>query len=316
MRLIFMGTADFAVATLQALAQSAHEICAVYTRPPTPKGRGLKHSLSPVHACAQELGLPIFTPSHLRDKATQEAFIAQQADLAIVAAYGLLLPAPVLAAPKQGCWNIHASLLPRWRGAAPIQRAIMAGDKKTGICLMQMDEGLDTGALLLRKEIKIDKTATAGSLHNALAALGAETVIEGLAHIEANKPLIAEPQAQTGINYAAKISKAETRIDWTRPAHVLDAHIRGLSPTPGAWFEVDNMRVKVLQAEIVESAEKEAGQAGGAGVAGQLLDTTPPLIACGRGALRLLQVQKAGKAVMGGATFQRGARLKIGQKVK
>lgn len=313
MRLIFMGTADFAVATLQALDQSAHDICAVYTRPPTPKGRGLKPSLSPIHACAQALGLPVFTPNSLRDKATQEAFIAQQADLAIVAAYGLLLPPPILTAPKMGCWNIHASLLPRWRGAAPIQRAIMAGDKKTGICLMQMDEGLDTGALLLRKEIKIDKKATAGSLHDALAALGAKTVIEGLAHIEANKPLIAKPQAQTGASYAEKISKAETRIDWTRPANALDAHIRGLSPTPGAWFEVNKRRVKVLQAEIVETAEKEAG---GAGATGRLLDTTPPLIACGRGALRLLQVQKAGKEIMAGADFQRGARLKIGQKVK
>jgi len=308
MRLIFMGTADFAVATLQALDKSAHEICAIYTRPPTPKGRGLKPARSPVHACAQKLGLPVFTPNNLQDKATQEAFIAQQADLAIVAAYGLLLPAPILAAPKHGCWNIHASLLPRWRGAAPIQRAIMAGDKKTGICLMQMDAGLDTGALLLCKEINIDNKATAGSLHDALAALGAKAVIEGLVHMEANKPLIAKPQAQTGITHAAKISKAETRIDWTRPAAALDAHIRGLSPTPGAWFEVNGMRVKVLQAEIVETADE-------AGDAGQLLDTTPPLIACGRGALRLLQVQKAGKAVMGGADFQRGARLKIGQKV-
>jgi len=312
MRLIFMGTADFAVASLQALAKSAHDICAVYTRPPTPKGRGLKPTLSPVHACAQQLGLPIFTPSNLQGQTTQQAFAAHQADLAIVAAYGLLLPAPILAAPKHGCWNIHASLLPRWRGAAPIQRALMAGDKKTGICLMQMDEGLDTGALLLRKEIKIDNKATAGSLHDALAALGAAAVIEGLAHMEANKPLIAEPQAQTGISYATKISKTETRIDWTRPAEELDAHIRGLSPTPGAWFEVDNIRVKVLQAEIVETTD----EAGETREAGQLLETTPPLIACGRGALRLLQVQKAGKAIMGGADFQRGARLKIGQKVK
>ena len=300
MRLVFMGTPDFSVPILDALVASGHEIVCVYCQPPRPAGRGKKDRRTPVHQRAVELGLMVRHPLNFKDALDQQAFIDFNADLAVVVAYGLILPQVILDAPQLGCWNIHASLLPRWRGAAPIQRALMAGDKETGVAIMQMAAGLDTGPVLLEKRIAIDATDTAQSLHDKLAALGGAAI--GAALTQADE-LTPRAQAETGVTYAEKIDKAEAKIDFTRPATLLDAHIRGLSPFPGAWFEANGKRVKVLAAEPLsdEGATATLAESGA--------------IYCGVGALRLVTVQPAGKGAMSGADFLRGRGLVPGQKL-
>jgi methionyl-tRNA formyltransferase len=305
LRLIFMGTPDFAVsafAAVQAFASAnGHEIVAVYARPPAKQGRGLKLVQAPVHQAGEAAGIAVFTPASLRDEAALEVFQKHEADLAIVVAYGMILPQVWLDTPRLGCWNIHASLLPRWRGAAPIQRAIMAGDTHTGVAIMQMEAGLDTGPVLLSRELAIGPQDTAASLQNRLADLGGQAVTQALME---QASLIAQPQAVDGICYAEKIDKAEARLDFTRSASELDFHIRGLSPFPGAWFEADGERVKVLQAQALPQD----------GVAGEVAKTGA-IIYCGQGALELLRVQKAGKGAMSGEDFMRGRGLRAGQKV-
>lgn len=305
LRLIFMGTPDFAVSALDALQVFArgngHEIVAVYARPPAKQGRGLKLVKAPVHQAAEAAGIEVFTPSTLKDEAALEVFQKHDADLAIVVAYGMILPQVWLDTPRLGCWNIHASLLPRWRGAAPIQRAIMAGDSHTGVAIMQMEAGLDTGPVLLSRELAIAPQDTAASLHDKLAELGGLAVTQALM---AQPDLAAQPQAAEGICYAEKIDKAEARLDFSRSASELDFHIRGLSPFPGAWFEADGERVKVLQAQPLN----EDGTAGEVAKHGAI-------IYCGQGALELLRVQKAGKGAMSGEDFMRGRGLRSGQKV-
>lgn len=312
LRLVFMGTPDFAAtafAALHAYAQSAgHEIVAVYSRPPTKQGRGMQLTPSPVHQAAEAADIPVFTPDRLKDdEAALAAFQELRADLAIVVAYGMILPQSWLDAPRLGCWNIHASLLPRWRGAAPIQRAIMAGDRETGVAIMQMQAGLDTGPVLLEKRLPIAADDTAQSLHDKLAALGGTALVATLKAQDAldktkSETLTAQPQAADGVTYAEKIDKAEARLDFTRSAAELDCHIRGLSPFPGAWFEVDGKRVKVLKAAPVELDGPTAHVA-----------DDGPVIFCGQGALRLISVQKAGKAAMSGDEFLRGRGMMAGQ---
>jgi methionyl-tRNA formyltransferase len=296
LRVVFMGTPDFAVPTLAAILDAGHEVAAVYTRPPRPAGRGMAERRSPVHEMALANAIPVLTPATLRDPAAQAGFAAHGADVAVVVAYGLILPAPVLAAPREGCLNLHASLLPRWRGAAPIERAIMAGDGETGVCIMRMDEGLDTGPVCLMERVAIGPDETAGALHDRLAAIGADLMVRALAALSRGG-LDARPQADDGVTYAAKIDKAEARIDWSRPAAVLHDHVRGLSPFPGAWFAAPDgrTRVKVLRAE----------QGHGEGAPGTVLDDTLT-VACGDGALRLIEVQREGRGVMTAADLLRG----------
>ena len=300
-----MGTPDFSVPALNALHDAGHDICAVYTRPPAKKGRGMSETLSPVHECADVLGLDVLTPKNFKSPETVATFASHQADLAVVVAYGLILPESVLSAPDKGCWNIHASLLPRWRGAAPIQRAIMAGDKQTGICIMQMEAGLDTGPVLLRREIDIDDTDTASNLHDRLMELGGNTIVEAINEYENLQPI---QQSETGVTYAQKIDKLESRINWSENADQLDCFIRGLSPFPGAWFDAEGDRVKVLTARPVESLSDTKHKAG------EVLDAGngAPIIACGIGALELVRLQRAGKSAMTGEEFQRGKGLKPG----
>ena len=298
MRIVFMGTPDFSVAPLDALIAAGHEIAAVYTQPARPAGRGQKPRPSPVQIRAEALGLPVRSPINFRDPADIDDLKALRADVAVVVAYGLILPQTVLDAPARGCLNIHASLLPRWRGAAPIQRAIMAGDAETGICVMGMEAGLDTGPVLLREAIPIGPGDTAGTLHDALAKLGARLVVEALARLDSLDP---EPQPEAGITYAAKIDKAEARVDWTRPATEVDRHIRGLAPFPGAWCEMDGERVKLLLSETAE----------GEGAAGTRLDDGLT-IACGTGAVRLLRLQRPGKGPLDAADFLRGTSVRAG----
>ena len=301
MRVVFMGTPVFSVPALRAIHEAGHDILQVYTRPPTASGRGMKQTPSPVQSTADELGLEVQTPQNFKSPETVETFAAFDCDLAVVVAYGLILPPEVLAVPRLGCWNIHASLLPRWRGAAPVQRAIMAGDTKTGIAIMQMEAGLDTGPVLQSHETPITANDTSESLHARLADLGARAITEAMAGADRQTPV---PQPDDGVCYADKIDKAEARIDWTRPAHAVGCHIRGLSPFPGAWFEVDGTRVKVLGATPVEAD----------GPPGQVM-TGAPVIACGEGGLRLDRVQRAGKAVMDGADFMNGGLLVPGQRL-
>jgi methionyl-tRNA formyltransferase len=299
MRLIFMGTPDFAVPTLVALADSGHDIAAVYTRAPKPAGRrGLELQPSPVERKARRLGLPVLTPKTLRDEAVQAEFRARNADAAVVIAYGLILPKPVLEAPRLGCFNVHASLLPRGRGAAPINRAIMAGDKETGVTIMKMDEGLDTGDMAMVDCIAIEPDMTAGNLHDALARLGADLMLRALAALERGT-IEPKPQPKQGVTYAAKISKDETRIDWNRPWQQVHNHIRGLSPFPGAWCEIGRVRVKALRSTKGE----------GKGAPGSVLDDQLT-VACGDGAVRLVQVQRAGKQPMSAEEFLRGTPVK------
>ena len=298
MRVVFMGTPDFSVPTLTEIVSSGHEVLAVYTRAPKPAGRGQEERKSPVHLAAEGFGLPVFTPKSLKGEAEQIVFASHDADVAIVVAYGLLLPKPILDAPQLGCLNLHGSLLPRWRGAAPIQRAVMEGDRQTGVMVMRMEEGLDTGPVGLGEVIPIGPDMTSGELHDVMMRVGADLMGRALAALERGS-LDFTPQTEEGAVYAKKIEKAESRIDWSRPAPEVHNHIRGLSPFPGAWFEIElggkQVRVKALRSTMGE----------GEGAPGTILgDLT---IACGSGAVRLMQVQREGKGAMDAATFLRGA---------
>lgn len=291
MKLVFMGTPDFSVSALNALVDAGHEILRVYSQPPRKSGRGQKERPSPVHARALELGLDVAHPVNFKDVADLAAFKALNADIAVVVAYGLILPQSVLDAPKHGCLNIHASLLPRWRGAAPIHRAIMAGDAETGVGIMQMEAGLDTGPVRYEVKTAIQPNDTTGDLHDRLATMGATAIVHTLAHLGTLPPV---PQSNNGVTYAAKIDKAESRINWSQPATAVDAHIRGLSPFPGAWFELDGQRVKVLRSRPFT----------GTASAGTVLHGTT--IACETGAVELTELQPAGKKPMDAATFLNG----------
>ena len=312
MRIIFMGTPAYAVPTLEALAAAGHEIVAVYSQPPRPAGRrGLDVLPSPVHAAAERLGIPVFTPKSLKGEAEQQAFDALDADAAVVVAYGLLLPKAILDAPRLGAWNGHASLLPRWRGAAPIQRAIMAGDSETGVMIMKMDEGLDTGPVALAETIAIAPDMTTGELHDRLAEITARLMCEAMQRLETTG-LPVKPQSEIGVSYAAKINKAETRVDFNRPAQDVHNHVRGLAPAPGAWFELDVggrvERVKLLATEVVATPRKDPASAP---VPGTVLDDRL-LVACSDGAVRLLSLQKAGGKQLAGDNFLRGTAVAPG----
>jgi len=293
-RIAYMGTPDFSVAALAALIEAGHEVACVYSQPPRPAGRGKKDRPSPVHEFAAERGIEVRHPETLRDEAEQAAFAALDLDLAVVAAYGLILPKAILEAPRHGCLNIHASLLPRWRGAAPIQRAILAGDRISGVTIMRMDEGLDTGPMLLRESVTIGPKTNAGRLHDDLAAMGARMIVEALAKLEAGK-LEETPQPEEGVTYAAKIDKAESRIDWSRPAAEIERQLRAFAPLPGAWFELNGERIRALAGSAVS----------GRGKPGEALDDSLT-VACGEGAIRLELVQRAGKGAMDTAAFLRG----------
>jgi methionyl-tRNA formyltransferase len=303
MRLIFMGTPDFAVPTLVELSARGHEIAAVYTRAPKPAGRGMDVQRTPVEQEARRLALAVHTPRTLKDEEVQAAIRACKADAAVVVAYGLILPKSVLEAPRLGCFNIHASLLPRWRGAAPISRAIMTGDTESGVTIMKMDEGLDTGAVAMAERMQIGPDMTAGDLHDALSRLGADLMLRALAAAERGSLTLA-PQPDKGVTYAGKISKNETRIEWSKPWKQVHDHIRGLSPFPGAWFEIDGARIKALRSTKGE----------GSGAAGTTLDDKLT-IACGTGAVRLTQVQRAGKQPMSADEFLRGTPVKSSVRV-
>ncbi len=324
MRVVFMGTPDFAVPALTALIGQGHKIVAVYTREPKPAGRGMALKLSAVHACADKFGLPVHTPKTLRGEAALELFQSHKADVAVVAAYGLILPPAILAVPELGCLNLHGSLLPRWRGAAPVQRAIMAGDDSSGVMVMQMEEGLDTGPVSLFETVKISDTMTAQDLHDQLAMLSADLIVRALAALERGS-LHFRPQRSEGIVYATKIDKAEARIDWSKPATEVLRHIHGLSPFPGAYFEVDLgrglERIKALRVKPIEG-EGGAGLGdaglGGAGLGGAELGAAglalddALTIACRTGAIRLERIQRAGKAPMSAEEFLRGSKVPKG----
>ncbi len=294
MRLVFMGTPEFSVPALEALVEAGHEVAAVYCQPPRPAGRGKKERPSPVQARARALGLEVRHPESLRGAAEQAGFAALEAEVAVVVAYGLILPKEILQAPARGCLNIHASLLPRWRGAAPIHRAVMAGDAETGVCIMQMDEGLDTGPVLLCEATPIGPEETAGDLHDRLSEIGARLILGALERLDELEPV---PQPQEGVTYAAKIDKAEARIDWSRPAVEVDRKIRGLSPFPGAWCEVAGERVKLLRSCLAE----------GRGEPGQVLGGFT--VACGEGAVEVLEAQRPGRRAMGADELLRGLDL-------
>jgi methionyl-tRNA formyltransferase len=298
-RIAFMGTPDFAVPALAALIEAGHEIARVYTQPPRPAGRGGKQRASPVQAFAARQGIEVRHPEGLREAAELAAFAALDLDVAVVAAYGLILPNAVLEAPRQGCVNIHASLLPRWRGAAPMQRAILAGDAETGITVMRVEEALDCGPILMRESMPIG-SMNAGELHDALAAMGARMIVEALARMQAGG-LTETPQPDDGVTYADKIDKSETRLDWTQASVALERAVRAFAPTPGAWFDLGGERIKVLRAEPAE----------GGGAPGTVLDDRLT-VACGEGALRLVTVQRAGKAPMNAAAFLRGHAVPAG----
>ena len=292
MRIIFMGSPDFAVPTLQALVDAAHEVVCVYTQPPRPGGRrGKELTPTPVHQRASDLGIEVRHPKSLKSAEEQAAFVALDADVAVVAAYGLILPQAVLDAPVNGCLNVHASILPRWRGAAPIHRAVMAGDNVTGVTIMQMEAGLDTGPMLAMARTPIE-TKTTGELTEELAELGAQLMVGTLRDLKIHVPIA---QDDADATYAAKIDKAEARIDWDRPAQEVVRHVHGLSPFPGAWFDLAGQRVKLLRAEEAE----------GTGNAGEVLDDRLA-IACGDGAIRPIELQRAGKPKMDLDTFLRG----------
>ncbi|TPN84130.1 methionyl-tRNA formyltransferase [Mesorhizobium sp. CU2] len=308
LRVIFMGTPDFSVPTLRAIAEAGHEIAAVYTQPPRAAGRrGLELTPSPVQREAERLGLDVRTPTSLKNEPEQQAFAALRADVCVVVAYGLLLPKAVLDAPRLGCLNGHASLLPRWRGAAPIQRAIMAGDTETGMMVMKMEEGLDTGPVALVEKCAIAPDMTAGELHDRLMAQGASLMVEALAQLGINC-LTFTLQATEGVTYARKIDKSETRVDWTRPSGEVHDHIRGLSPFPGAWCEVEiggrMERLKLLRSTLSE----------GVGESGGILDDRLT-VACGAGAVRLVEVQRAGGKPAAAQEFLRGAKIEKGMKL-
>ena len=305
LNIVFMGTPEFSVPTLRSLIDAGHKIRAVYTQPPRPGGRrGLDLQKSPVHQAAELLGLPVFTPVNFKDPDERQRFRDLNADVAVVVAYGLLLPEAILSGTRLGCYNGHASLLPRWRGAAPIQRAIMAGDKKTGMMVMKMDKGLDTGPVALTREVEIGDTMTAGELHDRLMLVGAKAMAEAMNKLEHDElPLTAQPSE--GVLYAAKIDKGETRIDFGKPAADVHNYIRGLSPFPGAWFEAEIAgrpeRIKVLGSELAE----------GNGASGQIL-TDDLVIACASSAIRLTKLQKAGGKPLAAADFLRGTPIAPG----
>jgi methionyl-tRNA formyltransferase len=308
LRLIFMGTPDFAVPTLAEIVGRGHEVAAVYTRAPKPAGRrGLELQPTPVEREARRFGLPVLTPASLRTAEAQETFRGHDADAAVVVAYGLILPKPILDAVSLGCFNLHASLLPRWRGAAPINRAIMAGDAESGVMVMKMEEGLDTGPIAMAERLAIAPDMTAGDLHDALARRGADLMVRALGALERGT-LAFTPQSEAGATYATKISKDETRIDWTKPWRAVQDHIRGLSPFPGAWFEIPeaNARVRV---KVLRTTRGEGG-----GTPGTVLDDKLT-IACGDGAVRILQLQRAGKQAMTAEEFLRGNALSAGTRV-
>jgi methionyl-tRNA formyltransferase len=307
LRLIFMGTPEFAVPTLLELVAHGHEIAAVYTRAAKPAGRGMKLQLTPVEQEARRLGIPVLTPTTLKTPEAAAEFRAHNADAAVVVAYGLILPKTILDAPKLGCFNLHGSLLPRWRGAAPINRAIMAGDAETGVMAMKMDAGLDTGDVAMAERIAITDAMTAADLHDALARLGGDLMVRAIGALERGKLQLTK-QSEEGVTYAAKIEKAEARIDWNRPAREVLRHIHGLSPFPGAWCEMpiegEHVRVKILRCAMAD----------GKGDAGEVLDEHLT-VACQHGALRILELQRAGKAPMKAEEFLRGTPVKAGGRV-
>jgi len=304
LRVVFMGTPDFAVPTLSEIVGQGHEVVAVYTRPPAMAGRGMELKPSPVHGMAERFGLPVLTPKTLRTEEAAETFRGHAADVAVVVAYGMLLPKAILDAPELGCLNLHASLLPRWRGAAPIQRAVMAGDRETGVAVMRMEEGLDTGPVAMAERIAIAPEMNAGELHDRLMVLGADLMVRALAALSRGA-LGFTPQPEEGVTYAHKLKNEDALIDWSWTARAVHDHIRGLSPFPGAYFTADfgkgPERVKVLRAT----------PAPGSGEPGTLLDADAA-IACGEGAIRLIQVQRAGKAPLAADEFLRGVRLDPG----
>jgi methionyl-tRNA formyltransferase len=306
-----MGSPAFALPALRALIEAGHKIVCVYAQPPRPAGRGHRLQRAPVHDLADSLGLPVRTPARLKAADEQRAFAALAADAAVVAAYGLILPPLVLAAPRLGCFNIHSSLLPRWRGAAPIQRAILAGDRESGVTIMQMDEGLDTGPIVLQRRVPITDQTTAASLHDTLATLGAELIVEALEGI-ASGSLTPTPQPSEGATYAPKLERDEGHLEWSRPAAQLERAVRALNPWPGTWFEHRGERIKVLAAGVVD----------GRGEPGVVLDDAPsppsgdaPIVACGEGALRLLRLQRPGRKPADAAEFLRGYPLPPGTRL-
>jgi methionyl-tRNA formyltransferase len=307
LRLVFMGTPAFAVPTLVGLVGAGHEVAAVYTQPPRAAGRGMATRKSPVHEAAERLGLPVRTPASLKSEAEAVALAELRPDVVLVVAYGQILPPPVLAVPKEACLNLHASLLPRWRGAAPIERAIMAGDAETGVMVMRMEAGLDTGPVALVERLPIAPDMTAGELTERLSHIGAELMGRALAALSKGA-LGFTPQSEAGVTYARKIDKSETRIDWTRPAAEVHNHIRGLSPDPGAWFEADfgkgRERVRVLRST----------RAAGAGAPGAVLDGNLA-VACGEGAVRLLELQRAGRQPLMAEAFLRGTPIAAGERL-
>jgi methionyl-tRNA formyltransferase len=307
LRVVFLGTPEFAVPTLSELVARGYEVVAVYTREPAAAGRGMAERKSPVHETAEKFGIAVHHPKTLRGEEAAALFRSHAADVAVVVAYGLILPKSILDAPAHGCLNLHASLLPRWRGAAPIHRAIMAGDKETGVMVMKMEEGLDTGPVGLAERVAISENITTGELHGKLRLVGADLMARGLAALERGS-LSFTPQAAQGITYANKIDKSESKIDWSKPAREVHNHIRGLSPFPGAWFEVEierkPVRVKVLRSQPTN----------GSGAPGTLLDDEL-VIATGDGAVKLIEVQRAGAKAMSAQEFQRGAKLVKGAKV-
>jgi methionyl-tRNA formyltransferase len=306
LRLIFMGTPDFAVPTLLELVAHGHEIAAVYTRAARPAGRGMKLQATPVEQEARRLGIPVLTPTTLKTPEALEEFRAHNADAAVVVAYGMILPKTILDAPKLGCFNLHASLLPRWRGAAPINRAVMAGDSETGVMVMKMDQGLDTGDVAMAERLTITDAMTAADVHDALARLGGDLMVRAMGALERGKLQLTK-QSDQGVTYAAKIEKAEARIGWNKPARAVLRHTHGLSPFPGAWCEIpiegEQVRVKLLRCAVVD----------GSGTPGEVLDDHLT-VACGEGALRILELQRAGKAPMKTEEFLRGTPLKAGMR--
>lgn len=308
LRLIFMGTPDFAVPTLLELAAHGHEIAAVYTRAPKPAGRGMKMQATPVEVEARRLNIPVLTPKTLKTPEAEAEFRAHNADVAVVVAYGMILPLNILDAVPLGCFNLHASLLPRWRGAAPLNRAIMAGDTESGVMVMKMDVGLDTGDVAMAERIPVTDAMTTRELHDALAPLGADLMVQAIGALERGG-LRLTPQGEAGATYAAKIDKAEARIGWAKPAREVLRHIHGLSPFPGAWCELpiegEQARVKILRCELAK----------GSGTPGELLGDDL-IIACGDGAIRVLELQRAGKQPMKAPDFLRGTSLKAGARVQ
>jgi methionyl-tRNA formyltransferase len=296
--LVFMGTPEFAATILNALIQAGHQVTAAFSQPPRPAGRGHRLQPSPVQALAEKHGIPVRCPANLRDPGAQGEFAALEPDVAVVAAYGLILPKPILDAPRFGCLNVHASMLPRWRGAAPIQRAILEGDRETGVTIMQMDEGLDTGAMMLQEAVLIGPTTTAGALTETLAALGGRLIVEALGRLDTLTP---RPQPQSGVTYAKKLTREEARLDWRTAAERLERQVRAFDPWPGAYFLLGEERVRVLGAEVET----------GSGPAGTVLDERLT-IACGAGSLRPTRLQRAGRGAMDATDLLRGFAIPLG----